>query len=1039
MKIAIVHISDMHLKGVSDVGFKRREKLLNTISYSRSAEEELLILVTGDIANTGSANEYKVASTFFRELLTGLNLEIGTPSSPIILIPGNHDCDFHGIGDLRQILLDQIHDQLENVEVGGETVKAILQVQNNFFEFNAEITGIEVPTNEQLFFRRRLEFGAHKLELRCFNSAWLSSLDESVGSLDFPSSVVEAAADRTDCDVVISLLHHPFNWIGPATYQRFRKAVQQGSDFLLTGHEHSAGGQIIEPFAGARLVHCESGPFQPSMSGESEFCIIHLDLDARNWRREAFAWQNGSYAKIMDGEPQVLDDLSLRSSALTVIPSFWTRLNDPGTGFLHPRQQRLTLNDIFVYPDLKTRWITNRLRFVDELPKEIQSAEVLEKVLSTERLVIAGPTDSGKTALSKMLFMDGNTRRGRTCLLLCGANIRGNDPAAAFKKAVERALSDAYGPDQHGRYAGLDRKQRVLIIDDWDEVGLNRAGRDAILKQATAQFGCIVLFADDIFLIEEISGRHEYMPLSEFQIADIREFGFRLRGELVRRWHSLGNMFVEDEKALARKIFDSSRVIDTVLGRNPFPSYPVNVLTLLQTYDANAGSGGGGLGSYGQVYEALITARLARVSIKSIDIGTKMTLLSRVAWYLFNRGQGSIGDSEWREIIAIYFDEYAIALDGGVLLASLIDAGIIRADESRYRFTYGYALCYFVAKYFQENLADLGSQGDGRDLYEKLKSLSERIYKQDNANIVIFYVFLTKDRELIQHLMANARKIFAEFEEFDFDGQVEFVNKIIKPATPALLPEKSAALNQQAYDKRRDESGEQIEPRGDPKIEIAVYGPALPYEQKLIIGIRYLMLMGQVLRNFPGSLKKEVKLELALESYSLGLRILGSVFQLSQRNSGAMTKDIAEILRRKMAFSGPESELQTQAELIVADLLREVTFGILKRLSHAIGLSELEETYEEVARLRNDNLACQMIQLSIRLDHFSRFPKEAISKLAKELQKNTFSYQTLRDLVLNYLYLFPADFSIQQWSGQLLNFKANVPQILGSSRKMMGS
>ena len=396
MKIAIVHISDMHLKSTSDVGFKRLEKLANMISYSRAAEEELLILVTGDIANTGGANEYKVASAFFRKLLTSLNLEIGTPRSPIVLIPGNHDCDFQDLGDLRQILLDQIHDQLENIEVGGETVKAILQVQKNFFEFNTEITGIDIPTSEQLFFRRKLEFGDHKLELRCFNSAWLSSLHESVGSLVFPGPIVEAAAEKADCDVVISLLHHPFNWIGPATYQRFRKAVQQSSDFLLTGHEHSVGGQIVEPFVGGRLAHCESGPFQPTMSGESEFCIIHLDLSARNWHREAFAWQNGSYAKIMDGEPQVLDDWSLRSSALTVIPEFWTGLNDPGTGFLHPRQQRLTLNDIFVYPDLKTRWISNRLRLPDELPKEIQSAEVLEKVLSTERLVIAGPTDCGK-------------------------------------------------------------------------------------------------------------------------------------------------------------------------------------------------------------------------------------------------------------------------------------------------------------------------------------------------------------------------------------------------------------------------------------------------------------------------------------------------------------------------------------------------------------------------------------------------------------------------------------------------------------------
>ena len=226
MKIAIVHISDLHLKSTSDVGFKRLEKLANMISYSRSAEEELLFLVTGDIASTGSANEYKVASAFFRKLFTSLNLEIGSPRSPIILIPGNHDCDFQDLGDLRQILLEQIPDQLENIEVGGETVEAILQVQKNFFEFNAEITGTNIPISEQLFFCRKLEYGDYELELRCFNSAWLSSRHESVGSLDFPGLIVEAAAEKTDCDVVISLLHHPFNWIGPATYQRFRKAVQ---------------------------------------------------------------------------------------------------------------------------------------------------------------------------------------------------------------------------------------------------------------------------------------------------------------------------------------------------------------------------------------------------------------------------------------------------------------------------------------------------------------------------------------------------------------------------------------------------------------------------------------------------------------------------------------------------------------------------------------------------------------------------------------------------------------------------------------------
>jgi hypothetical protein len=138
-----------------------------------------------------------------------------------------------------------------------------------------------------------------------------------------------------------------------------------------------------------------------------------------------------------------------------------------------------------------------------------------------------------------------------------------------------------------------------------------------------------------------------------------------------------------------------------------------------------------------------------------------------------------------------------------------------------------------------------------------------------------------------------------------------------------------------------------------------------------------------------------------------------------------------------MAFSGGEKELRDRAELILAELLREITFGLLKRISHAIGLRELGATYDEVAVLRENSLPNRLIQLSIRLDHFERFPKKEIENLAGDLEKNVFSYQTLRDLIINYLYLFPADYGIQQWCGQLLNFKVNTLQVLGGGNKLL--
>jgi hypothetical protein len=248
MKIAIVHLSDIHFKSSSDIGFRRREKLANTIAFSRSPEERLLLVVTGDIANTGSPDEYRVAEDFFRQLLIDLRMNAVATPSELTLIPGNHDCNFHELGDLRPRLLAEVAAQLDTIDDRGETVRTLLQVQTDFFSFQERITGESIPPENQLFFVKKLDLDGKTLELRCFNSAWLSSKHEETGSLGFPLSTVEAATAKTDSDIVISIVHHPSNWLSPSAYQGFRRAVQETSDFLFTGHEHTLGGQVIAPF-----------------------------------------------------------------------------------------------------------------------------------------------------------------------------------------------------------------------------------------------------------------------------------------------------------------------------------------------------------------------------------------------------------------------------------------------------------------------------------------------------------------------------------------------------------------------------------------------------------------------------------------------------------------------------------------------------------------------------------------------------------------------------------------------------------------------
>lgn len=636
-----------------------------------------------------------------------------------------------------------------------------------------------------------------------------------------------------------------------------------------------------------------------------------------------------------------------------------------------------------------------------------------------------------------MLYIDAHSKYGRFCLKLCGSDFKGKHKEHEFKHHVDRAIQDQYGANSLALYKATDKTARVLLVDDWDKSTLNREQRNQVLDEAHSHFACVIILCEDIFLIEELARVEPRSALAPYHVADIREFGFLLRGLIAAKWHQLAAPYTDDEQELARVISESTRVIDTVLGRNLLPSYPVNILTLLQTYDASAGSTHNGLGSYGQVYEALITARLVRVSLKSIDIGTKITFLSRVAWWLFTKRLRHFAETDWTNLVASYFDQYRIRIDGDRLLSSLLDAGILTADSNGYRFSYSYGYCYFVAKYFQENLADLEDETEKASLFAGLTVLSDQVYSQENANITIFYVFLTKDRKLISHVLKNARLIFAEEPEMDFVKDVSFANSLTDHVVSATLPSLSASANQQMYDQRRDDEGVQIEPASDHALPSLSYDASLSYEQKLIIGIRHLTLMGQILRNFPGSLKADMKLELAFESYSLGLRLLGSIFSLTRKDADALTDEISQLLITKMAFAGSPQEARSKAERIIVEMLREVSFGLLKRISHSIGLQELEETYREVSALRDHCLSSRLIDLSIHLDHFRKFPKDVIGELAQEVKANVFTFQTLRDLVLHHIYLFPEDYTTQQWAGSTLDFKVNTIAIRGTNQKML--
>jgi hypothetical protein len=74
--------------------------------------------------------------------------------------------------------------------------------------------------------------------------------------------------------------------------------------------------------------------------------------------------------------------------------------------------------------------------------------------------------------------------------------------------------------------------------------------------------------------------------MSNFRQFQLLEFGHSLRSKLINKWVSLGREKTITEEECVRSHDIAKRIIDTIIGRNFVPSYPLFLLTILQSIEA---------------------------------------------------------------------------------------------------------------------------------------------------------------------------------------------------------------------------------------------------------------------------------------------------------------------------------------------------------------------------------------------------------------------------------------------------------------------
>jgi len=1031
MKIAIVHLSDIHFCSENDPVFDRAGKIAAAATSQSSDIDAYFVVVTGDLANWGVESEYQVAEKFLNSLVAAIRDRAPRQQIELIVIPGNHDCDFttdRNRVDVRSAVLKTILADLPNLDLSGGLAMQCVSVQENFFNLLKRLPGYPVITDEQkIVLLREAVVGTKTVRFQCLNSAWVSQIVEIQGDHLFP---VEQAREvlangRSSADLVVSLLHHPFNWFESTNARALEGLLNVTSDVILTGHEHVSDVFVKDKLTGPNVEYFAGAVLQEKGSKDSGFGLVILDLETSLQMLVKFAWETDKYVsqKLGDWIPFNRNRL-LQKYGLNNSLEFQKHLDDIGTEFTHPFRKRggLSFNDLFITPDANEY----PFRLTQRKKKLIKSEHLLESLRLARFSVVYGEENSGKTALSKKLY-----QHLRACdlvpVLLRPTDGLASHDEISLRACLDRAIEAQYSVDAVDQIFQLPIENRALIIDDLHHFSLSTESRRALLKAVQRLFGTVIVFATDVYQYQSLIERSE-KPKSQDDYTEfkIREFGRKLRGRLIRRWLQIGREMIVDPKDIAHEEDVLEKALNATISRNVIPSYPFWIISILQLWNSEK-TNNGSFGAFGYIFDGLIAKQLEDIGYDATQIDKIYTFLGRLAYHIFDREDLTTSYEEMRRISNEYFRDYKVQLRFDQLLERLENARLIRNIDGNYKFTQPYILYFFVARYYRENLA---ANANADELRGEIFNMISHVSYEPYSYILLILVYLTKDYDLIRRIVEQSDRIYANVPTCDLDESVAFLNDLNPQIEPIALPGSDFDTNREEYRARIDAT-ENVDEEVDDialvvdKERIVGYSEDLDELSKLIFAMKSLDLMGQILRNFPGSLYGDMKLQLAESCYRLGLRTLEAFMTLARENLAAFQVYYTKVLKERRP-STSKGDPKRAAKDMLLWLTGGASFSVIKRVSTAVGHEDLSEIYAEVVQQLDGTNAVQLIDLSVKLDHFSGVPHTQINKLAKNLRKNPFAYSVERDLINHFLYLFPvAQSDLQKLKDK---FAIDVPQ-----------
>ena len=919
MKICIIHLSDFHVDENVSADSLKVDKIASTLNQFNDIDK-VVIAFSGDLAAEGLEWQYRKANQLFSRLFKKIK-EKCSGYIELVKVPGNHDLCFNNRGEIRDendILDYYSKDTIEQKYIDE------LSFLNNYYKDE------ELESDDKIIRNTILKIGKYKIQFNLLNSAPFSTLNPKNKELHhFPQRLLYKIKREKDVNCVVSIMHHDVEWFNWKVKDLLEKELIENSEFILYGHNHSEKAYNVgmNDKMNTNVFYSGETDFN-DLNSEDSFNLILINTDENTFDYFIEKWDRNSriYASIIEKK-----NIKIVSKNSILIPSMEylksiekDDLNSTGK-----------FTDYYTFPKLVHN--TNSKYGNDEI---IDSFEKLKSCLDKNHIIyLYGNSGCGKTSLLKYIYI--KLLGEKVPLFLTATEVK----KLNYELFVKRLFEEQYTSDKisYERFKQLDKKKKILIIDDIDRIELKNSNR-SLLDFVSSDFEYIIVCGNLNYEKVEEKIKSELIKKDAVYSLEIKPFFLEKREELVSK--VCVNFGINDSTQIDGII----KMINSLVKNNPDlfslnPGYLVKYVKFLakeNNFDYTEGER-----TFSKIFEYELHKSI-------VDNGGEEYLdellmsYQLIAGFMYENKLDSISTTELKHVIEKYNDSYSLSVSVANLLKIAENMNLMKIDEKlNYYFVDKNYFAYLIAQY----LLDKYNTDDDKT---GIEYAFNNICFEINEKIVLYILYLTNDYKTIMVLNNTAEMILEDVPSINLDSfNISFIGRskryeVIAPTEEEtkINKEKSEYLEENRY------KNIVLETKGVFSYDESIIDNE---EYRLRRAFIYIEILSKSLSIFFPKMKKEYKDILVHTFYNLPNKLLYKYLSSIDNNFGK----ICESVYREIQNSSLEDNIKSKITInMIQDVLQ--SFGIANILAMYCHFSELclnKKTFSLLDKYSNKSMS----------------------------------------------------------------------------------